>query len=458
MSLPNQFDEAIRRRMERGMVDGFTKTVESESSRSMFLVVRMPTELNPPTDERETPQHGDVKRTRRLDTAGLDLAYLIDPDFVEDSDVSWLEGFQRLGPQARRQEVDQLRERCGMLSHNAGRINDPAAFHLLGLAAASAHQNGLSFFAFQRAARIAPERESSLLNLATAHMAVDELGAARAKFERLVSSGGSSMMVERARASLEQLDRHQAEFDRQIALSSVQRAALQEKIDHGTASPEDRIALARVLITLFNFHVISEPWTEIENLLRSLAANDHTESLELLTLAYKQSGDRQRLGETLRRLRRNSPDSPILQVFDHSFADEAATIAKQIDSVAMSLMESATDRKNADADEALETLRNLAATHSKNEMVLYLLALTELSRGDLETAKRHALELERRPNPSHVRHFNLAQFYAGVDRGECQRNLALALALASDAREIADVMALARHVGGDPDALAERFH
>lgn len=443
MASLNPFDERTRRRMLRGLQDiaRGRRPVDDAAGRHRFLVIRADGTSSP----RDRRQEAAPRAAGDLDTEGMELAFLIDDEYVDDETRDWLGDFQKWRPSA---HTEWLR------SVETG--DDPARLHLIGLCAASARDWGRSFAAFQRAHRLDPARDANALDAALSHVAVAQLPLARRRLQDIVDADRSTVLTERARAALQQIDDVEAEDARQVRLAELQRESAREVVARGEATARDRIMLARATLTLHCHGVLPAPWGEVLNVLRPLG-EDSVDVLEFRLAAHRLRGDAEQEDQVTRRLRRLAPQSPLLETSHDTLLAESRALGHRNQAVAMSLMETCTSRDDPHAGSALEALRDLATANPEDDLVLHVLAMCHLSRGEVDAAIRAARELADRPEPSHERHFNLAQTYATLDPSLRDHHLAAAYALADDDEERADALALRDHLLGDTDALDRRF-
>lgn len=142
--------------------------------------------------------------------------------------------------------------------------------------------------------------------------------------------------------------------------------------------------------------------------------------------------------------------SPVAQSDEDNLSGVARQFIEQIDAAqeadeptsARTLLDAAT-QGGPDAHAALNRLRQLVQRYPDNEHYRHTLMFALLANSDFAEAINQAEFLASRPNPTHERHFNIAQaFWFGNDRDRAQEHFERAYQLAETDQERQDVVSM----------------
>ena len=125
------------------------------------------------------------------------------------------------------------------------------------------------------------------------------------------------------------------------------------------------------------------------------------------------------------------------------------------ESRANELLETVT-RGGPQAHAALNSLRQLVLRHPDNEYYRHALMFGLMANNDLAEALTQAEMLAGRPDPTHERHFNVAQaFWFGGDRQRAHEHFALAHELAETDEERQDVVSMLEYLREQDEEVDE---
>jgi predicted Zn-dependent protease len=117
------------------------------------------------------------------------------------------------------------------------------------------------------------------------------------------------------------------------------------------------------------------------------------------------------------------------------------------------LLQSATLR-GEDAQLAIHSLRMLVHRHPENEYYRETLMFGLMAHSEIAEALTQAEMLENQPEPSHERHFNLAQtFWRGGERQRAYNHFALAYQLAETDEERHDVISMLEYLREEDELI-----
>lgn len=308
--------------------------------------------------------------------------------------------------------------------------------HLRALAAALAHANQLEQAALLLSELVdaRPDDQLARIDLATVqfecrrpHEAMRQLRAAADLRHRQFE------ITEFALSRMAQLQGWLDWADQYLRHQELRAAAMRERIAVGVATLDDRIRLARSLLSLT---VRPEgAGTEITEAVAVLEAAhrlapDHVQILELLFAAYHRVGNHAAGYAVERELERRAPHSGAVATPDDSVAALRAEHAARVNG----LTQRAFQRDRA----ALIELRALQERMPSDRSLAGMLLIAEMVFGERNAVQRLTDDLAARPGLDHDAHFYLAQGYHFLgqrDLGEHHFNRAYALAANDSERQ-----------------------
>jgi tetratricopeptide (TPR) repeat protein len=298
----------------------------------------------------------------------------------------------------------------------------------------------LAIAAFERASKLDPADTVDIVNAAVGLLDIGEIDRARRRLLPLAE--GDDSIGETARRYLAEIDRVQQVVDREIRFTELRVAAVRERLRAGTATPAERLQLARSVLLLLHNGRPGYDWAEPAQVLEELREQDprNVEALEMLTLIY--SVTRQtRQHEVQRELERIAPESVVLRHSERQPEDDS-----YIESMRVRLNELVREalRGGSEGEAALQSLRTMVQRYPENEYYHRALMVALLGNSDAAGALGQAEWLAQRPEPIHEEHFNIAQvfWYAG-DRQRAEEHFVKAYRLAltdQDRRDALDCL------------------
>jgi tetratricopeptide (TPR) repeat protein len=361
---------------------------------------------------------------------GFDVAYQLDSSVVTDEEARWVEEL----PEAPREEQAEVVRRL----QKAATANDRRTLHLAGMGFAQLGRVDQAIAAFERASKLDPADALDIVNAAVGLVHIGEIERARRRL--LPLAGGDDDISEIARRYLAEIDRVQQATDREIRFAELRVAALRESFQAGTATAAEQVQLARSLVSLLYNGRPGYDWAEPAQVMKALREQDprNVDALEMLTLIYSVTKQAARMREVLRDLERIAPDSAVLTAAEPQSGDDSYYESMRVRTG--SLVEDAM-RGGAEAEAALQSLRALVQRYPENEDYHSALMFSLAGNSDTAGALAQAEWLAQRPEPTHERHFNIAQVYwSAGNRQRAEEHFAEAYRLARTDQDRQDVL------------------
>jgi predicted Zn-dependent protease len=222
----------------------------------------------------------------------------------------------------------------------------------------------------------------------------------------------------------------------------LRAGAMRERVAVGVATLDDRVALARSLLSLTTRRgggeaELAEAVAVLEEARRLVPA--HVPVLELLVAAYGRAGDRAAMHAAERDLERRAPHSAVLDATDGHTDARTDELERELYARVDVLGARALQRDR----DALDELRALHRRIPSDLNLPGVLLIAEMAFGHRDEVRRLADEFAARGDLHHAAHFNLAQAYWYLDRPDLGRHhFDRADALAPDDGERRDIAAL----------------
>lgn len=346
-------------------------------------------------------------------------------------------------------ERDGMLQRCVQLAQES---TSHADVHFAGLALAEGRWLSQAVAAFDRAVALRPTSDIDRLDAAIALVELGEMDDALVRLAPLVDS---DQVKDPARRLRDQVSDAQHNLDRERALASLQIAALRERISGGTATPADRVELARLLLGLSLSGVEERGCQQALMVLEPvLAANPrYVEALEIKVAALIYTGDGAGLERALIDLERLAPDSNILGFYEQMRRAEHSGERAPHHVGDRDLLQLATTGVGPEADAALASLRERQRSLPDDEEYTVAIMFAAIAQQRYDVAVELADDLAKRRPSTYELHYNLGQVYwmtGDPQRG--RQHLTVAANLARDDQErrnVAESVAQLSRLGDD---------
>lgn len=321
--------------------------------------------------------------------------------------------------------------------------NDPDDWNAAGIGFNYASLHDQATHIFDSLVRDYPEQDIYRLNLSTSYSQTEQIELCRHHLRHLAEYGSTEELRSIGREQLEGYERFVGLTEEDQKLRELQTKSLRRAVGSPERTPDDFIALARLLLLRSKLEPAGDWLAEATSALEQgrEAFPKEPRIFELLVLGYLRHDPDGRLPEALAQLEKIDPDSQVLELLATQDEEKAVAFSENIQQRADGLMRQALESKDNQVREAaLQDLGKIVAMYPQNSgyRLLYAFTLMGLERTDL--ALEEAKLLSNTPSDSHSFHFNLGQvFWICGDPVQGRRHLDLALSYAENEQERQDV-------------------
>lgn len=329
------------------------------------------------------------------------------------------------------------------LVDRAKRSNDPDDWNAAGLGFNYAGLQDQATHIFDSLVKSYPEKDVYRLNLATSYSQTEQIELCRHHLRYLAAHGSNEEFQRIGREQLEGYERFLGLTEEDQRLRDLQIRSLRRAIGSPERTPDNFIALARLLILRSKLEPEGNWLAESTSVLEEgkEAFPKEPRILELLVAGYLRHDPNGRLPETLALLEKIAPDSTVVEMLATQNKEEANAFSENIYQRANGLMQRAIESKDDHVREAaIQDLGNIVAMYPRNTGYRLLYAFSLMGIGRREAGLEQARHLAETPSESHSFHFNLGQiFWICGDPAQGQHHLGLALRYAENEQEMQDV-------------------